>query len=53
MNKHRDQMEKMLALLLIAYTICLWLGETLRSSVFPVNSRKCSRYSGIFVLLKL
>jgi len=53
MNKHRDQMEKMLALLLIAYTICLWLGETLRSSVFPVNSRKCSLYSGIFVLLKL
>ena len=53
MNKHRDQMEKMLALLLIAYTICLWLGETLRSSVFPVNSRKYSLYSGIFVLLKL
>jgi len=53
MNKNRDQMEKMLALLLIAYTICLWLGKALRSSVFPDNSRKFSLYSGIFVLLKL
>ena len=53
MNKHRDQMEKMLALLLIAYTISLWLGEALRTSIFPENSRKYSLYSGIFVFLKL
>lgn len=53
MNKHRDQMEKMLALLLIAYTISLWLGEALRAWAFPKDSRKYSLYSGIFVFLKL
>ena len=53
MNKHRDQMEKMLALLLIAYTISLWLGEALRSSAFSEGSRKYSLYSGLFVFLKL
>jgi hypothetical protein len=53
MNKHRDQMEKMLALLLIAYTICLWLGEALRALAFHENSRKYYLFSGIFVLLKL
>lgn len=53
MNKHRNQMEKMLALLLIAYTISLWLGETLRISIFPENSRKHHLYSGIFIFLKL
>jgi hypothetical protein len=53
MNKHREQMEKMLALLLIAYTISLWLDEALRSSVFLEGSRKYSLYSGLFVFLKL
>ena len=53
MNKHCDQMEKMLALLLIAYTISLWLGEALRASVFSEGSPKYSLYSGIFVFLKL
>jgi hypothetical protein len=53
MNKHRDQMEKMLALLLIAYTISLWLGEDLKSATFQENSPKNKLYSGIFVLLKL
>jgi hypothetical protein len=52
-GKHRDQMEKMLALLLIAYTISLWLGEALRSLAFSDGSRKYSLYSGIFVFLKL
>ena len=53
MNKRRDHMEKMVALLLIAYVIGLWLGETLRSSPFPENARKHNLYSGLFVLLKL
>jgi hypothetical protein len=53
MNKHRDLMEKMLALLLIAYTISLWLGEDLRHFAFQENSRKFQLFSGIFVLLKL
>ena len=53
MNKRRDHMEKMVALLLIAYAIGLWLGETLRSALFPKGTRKHTMYSGLFVLLKL
>ena len=53
MNKRRDHMEKMAALLLIAYAIALWLGETLRSMLFPEGTRKHKLYSGLFVLLKL
>ena len=53
MNKRRDHMEKMVALLLIAYAIGLWLGETLRTSLFPKETRKHKLYSGLFVLLKL
>jgi len=53
MNKRRDHMEKMVALLLIAYTIGLWLGETLRTTLFPKGTRKHKLYSGLFVLLKL
>ena len=53
MNKHRDQMEKMIALLLIAYSISLWLGETLRAAIYPENSRKHHLYSGLFVFLKI
>ena len=53
MNKRRDHMEKMVALLLIAYAIGLWLGETLRATLFPEGSRKHKLYSRLFVLLKL
>ena len=53
MNKRRDHMEKMVALLLIAYAIGLWFGETLRATLFPEDSRKHKLYSGLFVLLKL
>ena len=53
MNKHRTAMEKMVALLLIAYVIGLWLGETLRDSLFPATHRKHMLYSGLFILLKL
>ena len=53
MNKRRDHMEKMVALLLIAYAIGLWLGETLRLALFPEGTRKYKIYSGLFVLLKL
>ena len=53
MNKRMDHMEKMVALLLIAYAIALWLGEMLRSVLFPVGTRKHKLYSGLFVLLKL
>ena len=30
----------MVALLLIAYTVGLWLGETLQETIFPKDSRK-------------
>lgn len=53
MSKRRDHMEKMVALLLIAYTIALWLGETLRETIFPKDSRKQKLYSGLFIFLKL
>ena len=53
MNKRREHMEKMVALLLIAYAIGLWLGENLRSSLFPEGTRKHKLYSGLFVFLKL
>jgi len=53
MNKRRDHMEKMVALLLIAYAIGLWLGEVLRETLFPKDSPKKKLYSGLFVLLKL
>ena len=46
-------MEKMVALLMIAYVIGLWLGETLREKLFPANTPKHKLYSGLFILLKL
>jgi len=53
MNKRRDHMQKMVALVLIAYAIGLWLGEALREVLFPNGSPKRKLYSGLFVLLKL
>jgi transposase len=53
MCQKRHCMEQMIALALIAYAIGLVLGETLRSQLFPVTSRKHKLYSGLFVLLKL
>jgi len=53
MNKRRTLMEKMVALVLIAYTIALVLGETLRNQLFPEGSRKQKIYSGPFIFLKL
>jgi hypothetical protein len=53
MNKHRNLMEKMVALALIAYTLALILGEVLRSQLFPEGSRKHMIYSGPFIFLKL
>jgi hypothetical protein len=52
MNKRRNHMEKMVALLLIAYAISLLLGEELRAFLFSDNDRKQKLYSGLFVLLK-
>jgi hypothetical protein len=53
MNKRRTLMEKMVALILIAYAIVLVLGEALRAHLFPEGCRKNKLFSGPFVLLKL
>jgi len=63
MNKSRVNMEKMVALLLIAYTIGLLVGESLRDKLYggPQSTSPSSRqrtgkqwelYSGLFVLIK-
>jgi hypothetical protein len=53
MNKRRSWMEKMVALMLIAYTLALILGEVLRSHLFPADTHKHRLYSGPFIFLKL
>lgn len=63
MNKSQENMEKMVALLLIAYAIGLLVGESLRdqmyggpppaSARFPSHSgKRWKLYSGLFVLIK-
>jgi hypothetical protein len=53
MNKRRNLMEKMVALILIAYAIILIVGETLRAQLFPEGCRKNKLFSGPFIFLKL
>jgi len=53
MNKRRSLLEKMVALILIAYSIILIVGEILRAQFFPEGSRKNKLYSGPFIFLKL
>lgn len=53
MNKHRNLMKKMVALILIAYAVILVIGETLRAHVFLEGSRKNRLFSGPFLFLKL
>ncbi len=48
MNKRRTLMEKIVALILIAYAIALILGETLCDNLFPEGCRKQHIYSGPF-----
>jgi hypothetical protein len=52
MNKSRRLMEKVVALILIAYAIALILGETLRDHLFPQGCRKRILFSGVFIFLK-
>jgi len=53
MNKRRTLMEKMVALILIAYAVVLVVGEILRAQLFSAGARKYKLYSGPFVFLKL
>ena len=50
MNKKRVNMEKMVALTLLAYSIGLFLGEEIRDRVYV--GEKWKQYSGLFILLK-
>jgi hypothetical protein len=43
----------MVALLMLAYVIGLWLGKAVREALFPGDNRKHELYSGLFVLLIL
>jgi hypothetical protein len=53
MYKKRALMEKMVALMMIAYAVCLILGEALRDHLFPEPARKRKAFSGPFTLIKL
>ncbi|BAJ62893.1 putative transposase for insertion sequence element [Anaerolinea thermophila UNI-1] len=65
MNKRQENMEKMLALLLLVYAIALLVGENLRDRLYGLPThpqervdlvphqigKKWRRYSGLFILL--
>jgi hypothetical protein len=50
MNKKQENMEKMIALVLLAYSIGFLLGEGIRDRMY--EGKKWHRYSGLFILLK-
>jgi hypothetical protein len=50
MNKKQENMEKMIALLMLAYVIGYLVGEEIRDRAYTGN--KWRSYSGLFVLLK-
>jgi len=51
MNKKQVNMEKMVALVALAYTIGFLVGEQIRDRAYG-GSRKWKQYSGLFILLK-
>ena len=50
MNQKQDNMEKMLSMVLLSYSIGLLIGETIRENVYTEKKRKS--YSGLHILLK-
>ncbi len=62
MSKRQERMEKMLAMVMVAYSIGLMVGEAVRDRVYGAPDRagdpahkpagKWSAYSGLFVLLR-
>jgi len=63
MNKQQENMEKMLSLVMLAYSIGLMLGEAFRDRLYgppdaaqgdpgKSSNRKWYAYSGLFLLLK-
>jgi hypothetical protein len=51
MNKKQDNMEKMVALVVLAYVIGFLIGEQIRDWQYG-GTRKWKLYSGLFILLK-
>jgi hypothetical protein len=45
-------MEKMIAMLLNAFIISLWLGEVIRMGLYPDGSSKHDLYSGEFIIIE-
>ena len=50
MNKTRRNMERMTAIVLLAYAIALLIGEDIRKRIY--EGKKSKLYSGLFILLK-
>ena len=50
MNKTRRNMERMTAIVLLAYAIALLIGEDIRERIY--RGKKSKLYSGLFILLK-
>lgn len=50
MNKTRRNMERMTAVVLLAYAIALLIGEDIREQIY--HGKKAKLYSGLFILLK-
>lgn len=51
MSKDRQYMEKLIMLVLIAYTIGVLVGEKLRDRMYR-SEKKWTRYSGLFILIR-
>ena len=50
MNQKQENMEKMVSMVLLSYSIGLLIGETIRESIYTEKKRKL--YSGLHILLK-
>ena len=50
MNQKRENMENMLSMVLLSYSIGLLIGETIREKVYPEKKRKL--HSVLHILLK-
>ncbi len=50
MNKSRERMEKMVAMVLLAFAIAFLVGEEIRDRIY--QGKKWKLYSGLFIVLK-
>jgi len=52
MNKTQHHLEQLIALVLLAYAIGLWIGEAVRDRIYEVGGEKWRAYAGLFILLR-